>query len=83
MLVQALVQVPWLKVIGTVAVLLCIAWAAVFVATAAAKARGFRVSIDRPGVERVDAAWFAFMLVLAAELAFLAATYAFGWRALN
>ncbi len=59
-------------------VLLCLAWTVAFVATAIARYRGFKISIDRPGVQRLDAAWFVAMVVLLAGLAILAATYVGG-----
>lgn len=63
---------------SVLAVLLCLVGIVAFVATAIARYRGFKVSIDVPGVHRLDAAWFVAMIVLLAGLSILAATYVGG-----
>jgi type II secretory pathway component PulK len=65
-------------IVGALVLVLCAVWVVVLVATAFARYRGFRVSLDRPGVHRIDAAWFVAMGLLLAGLVILARTYAVG-----
>jgi hypothetical protein len=63
---------------SVLAVLLCVVWLIVFVATAVAYRRGFKVSLSVPGVDRLDRGWFVAALLLLAGLVILLETYAGG-----
>ncbi|HET8578954.1 MAG TPA: hypothetical protein VFO18_17790 [Methylomirabilota bacterium] len=63
---------------SVLALLLCFVWLIVFVATALAYRRGFKVSLNVPGVDRLDRGWFVAALLLLAGLVMLLQTYAVG-----